>query len=80
MTDIYHATMEFDIQEGRARITNFEGHPFQGQCTRALALLHTKEKALALLHTGLFHVKCTLLVSQRVKIQLLPIHSKHMVL
>ena len=28
----------------------------------------------------LFHVMCTLLVSQRVKIQLLPIHSKHMVL
>ena len=29
---------------------------------------------------GLFHVKRTLLFSQRVKIQLLPIHSKHMVL
>ena len=29
---------------------------------------------------GLFHIKRTLLFSQRVKIQLLPIHSKHMVL
>ena len=24
-------------------LTNFEGHPFQGQCTRALALLHTNK-------------------------------------
>ena len=29
---------------------------------------------------GLFHIKHTLLFSQRVKIQLLPVHSKHMVL
>ena len=36
-------------------------------------------KTLLKCRFGLFHVKRTLLFSQRVKIQLLPIHSKHMV-
>ena len=35
---------------------------------------------LAKSNYGLFHIKCTLFFSQRVKIQLLPIHSKHVVL